>query len=168
MVKREVIVKKEAPLEVFIKGSYEVTFINRESAVKFASSQDVKFGERVLSKQLLHSCNKCSRRFVFRHQLKKHIGRLHVKRFQCHECPKKFLRKDHFENHLLSKHSISDHVCVTCNKKYKNELTLLKHSEFFCSLQCKPCMRTFTKKCDIEKHRKICFPIDDYGGGICG
>jgi hypothetical protein len=60
MVKREeVIVKKEATLQVFKKGSYEVTFINRESAVKFASLQEVKFGKRVLSKQLLHSCNKC-------------------------------------------------------------------------------------------------------------
>ena len=28
-------------------------------------------------------------------------------------------------------------------------------------------MRTFTKKCDLEKHKKICFPLDDYGGGIC-
>ena len=56
-------------------------------------------------------------------------------------------------------------------KKFRFKLGLLKHLEFgeFCSHQCYRCLKTFTRKNDLEKHRKICESVGQPGGtcSIC-
>ena len=168
MLKREVFYKKGSSNEVF-KGSYEVTFKDSDCVAKFVNLPVVKFGDRNLTKHLLYSCCHCPRSYVFEQKLSQHIARFHIKRsFQCHACPKKFGRKDHFENHKLL-HDGSAPFCITCKKKFKSTLALSKHLHHgaYCSLQCILCTKTFVKKCNLEKHMKVCHGDEDDLGGNC-
>ena len=168
MVKQEVFYKKKSSIEVF-KGSYEVTFKDSDCAAKFVNLPVVKFGKQNLKKKLLYSCCHCSRSYVFKQKLSQHIARFHIKRsFQCHACPKKFGRQDHFENHKLL-HDSSVPFCITCKKKFKSKLSLSKHLHYgsYCSLQCILCTKTFVKKCNLDKHMKVCHGDEDDLGGSC-
>lgn len=91
-----------------------------------------------------------------------------VRSYQCHVCPKKFARKDHFENHKLL-HDDSAPICITCKKKFKSNLALSKHlcNGGFCPLQCILCTRTFVKKCHLDKHLNVCHGDEDDVGGTC-
>ena len=167
-VKQEVFLKKGSSVKVF-KGSYEVTFNDSDSAAKFFSLPAVRFGKQKLTKRLLYSCCYCARIFLYEHMLRQHISSSHIKRsFQCHACPKKFARQDHFENHkLLHKDSVP--FCITCKKKFKSNLALFKHLKngAYCSLQCILCTKTFVKKCNLDKHVKVCHGHKDDLGGTC-
>ena len=178
-IKRIVIAKNG--LKVF-KGSYDISFKEEESAAKFVELPEVKFGERSLSRKILHSCSRCSMSFLFRDQLRKHIGRLHLKKnLHCRYCSKTFNRKDNFDCHSIQQHNgkftplrgdyrlvrqSADHMCITCKKRFKSRLVLLKHLEFgeYCSFQCDQCTKTFTRKGKLEKHMQICNAVGDVGG----
>ena len=96
--------------------------------------------ERILSKENLYSCCHCSRSFVFKHHLRRHVGRVHLERsYQCHSCPKKFARQDSLQSHKLLHEKFHEHICITCKKKYQTKFALIKHlavADGFCPLQC--------------------------------
>ena len=60
----------------------------------------------------------------------------------------------------------AEYMCITCKKRFKSRLVLLKHLEFgdYCSFQCDQCTKTFTRKGDLEKHTKTCNAVGDVGG----
>ena len=70
--------------------------------------------------------------------------------------------------HHLNMHGKSDHVCVTCGRKFRTDRALQKHLPFgkYCILKCIFCTRTFKRKNDLEKHEKKCKYANDTGG-VC-
>ena len=162
---KRLFVKKGTEKE--FRGSYEVTFEDKECAVKFEKLPELRFGKKLLKTELLYSCDQCPKSFISKFRLKKHRNRVHSKQiFQCPTCPQSFTRKDHLEQHNLTKHGNSEFICITCRTKFKTERALDKHLEFgeFCSFQCVYCTRTFTRKPNLLRHKKICNTIDDSGG----
>ena len=140
-------------------GSYDVTFEDEECARKFFKMKKIKFKERTLRRRLLYSCSYCPKSYfsfvyLYRHVTKDHDG----DHFECSDCGKVFSKKKYMEAHKLQEHQESEFICVTCKKKFKFKLGLLRHLEFgeFCSHQCQWCLKTFTRKNDLEKHREIC------------
>ena len=128
--------------------------------------------EQTLSKELLYSCCHCSRSFVLKHHLRRHVARVHLERsYQCHLCPKKFARQDRLESHKLLHETYHPHVCITCKKKYKTKFFLLKHLKIgggFCPLQCIFCTKTFANKFKLVNHDKLCRGGDgEHIGGTC-
>ena len=91
--------------------------------------------------------------------------------FKCSDCDKVFSKKKLMQAHKLQEHQDSEFICVTCKKKFKSEYWLLGHLEFgeFCSHLCQWCLKTFTRKNDLEKHQKICQSVGQLGGScsIC-
>ena len=81
--------------------------------------------ERMLSKELLYPCCNCSRSFAFKHQLRRHVARVHLDTsYQCPSSPKKFARQDRLQCHQLLHYA--PNVCITCKKKYRTKSALLK------------------------------------------
>ena len=75
-----------------------------------------------------YKCQNCDKSFVRRKGLKEHI-RTHAKQpsFGCSVCGKGFARSDNFRRHFR-KHTIKHYSCRICNKKFKQEINLIKHS----------------------------------------
>jgi KRAB domain-containing zinc finger protein len=88
---------------------------------------------------------------------------------QCSDCNKTFTRENNYKTHHLNKHGNSDHVCVTCGRKFRTVRALKKHLQFgkYCKLKCVLCTRTFKRKNDLEKHEEKCKYANDTGG-VCG
>ena len=153
-------------------GVYDVAFEDSNCANEFLNIKKLKYKKTLLRKRLLYSCSHCSKSYVsflclYDHVTKEHDG----DHFECSDCGKLFSRKKYMEVHKLQQHTDSEFVCVSCNKKFRFKLGLLKHLEFgeFCSHQCYRCLKTFTRKNDLEKHRKICESVGQPGGtcSIC-
>ena len=153
-------------------GVYDVAFEDSNCANEFLKIKKLKYKKTLLRKRLLYSCSHCSKSYVsflclYDHVTKEHDG----DHFECSDCGKLFSRKKYMEVHKLQQHTDSEFVCVSCNKKFRFKLGLLKHLEFgeFCSHQCYRCLKTFTRKNDLEKHRKICESVGQPGGtcSIC-
>ena len=101
---------------------------------------------------------------------RRHFEKVRVKKsFQCNSCPKKLSRKDHFEAHKLKHRKDLAVLCITCKKLFKTELALFKHliKGEYCPLQCILCTKTFVKKCNLEKHEKVCHGDEVDAGGTC-
>ena len=150
-------------------GSYDVTFENEKCARKFFKIKKIKYKERTLRRRLLYSCSHCPKSYfsllcLFPHVTKDHDG----DHFECNDCGKTFSKKKYMDAHKIQEHQDSEFICVTCKKKFKFKLGLLSHLEFggFCPHQCQWCLKTFTRKNDLEKHRKIC-QSEKQPGGTC-
>ena len=157
-----------------ILGSWK--FRDNVDKLPFKNEEDIAVEksskEHTQSKDLLYSCCHCSRSFVFKHHLRRHVARVHLEiSYQCHLCPKKFARQDRLQSHKLLHETFHPHVCITCKKKYQTKFALIKHLKIgggFCPLQCIFCTRTFSNKVNLVKHDKMCRGGDgEYIGGTC-
>ena len=151
------------------QGFYDVTFQDEKSARKFVKIKKMKYKERTLRRRLLYSCSHCSKSYfsflnLYSHVTKDHDG----DDFKCSDCDKVFSKKKYMQAHKLQEHQDSEFICVTCKKKFKSEYSLSGHLEFgeFCSHLCQWCLKTFTRKNDLEKHQKIC-QSEGQPGGSC-
>ena len=153
-------------------GSYDVTFKDEECARKFLEIKKIKYKERTLRRRLLFSCSHCSKSYFSFVRLYSHVTKDHDgDHFECSDCGKVFSKKKDMEAHKLQKHQDSEFICVTCKKKFKFEFGLLSHLKFgeYCSHQCPWCLKTFTRKNKLEKHKNVCQSVGQPGGScsIC-
>ena len=58
--------------------------------------------------------------------------------FQCSDCIKTFTRENNYKTHHLNMHGKSDHVCLTCGRKFRTDRALQKHLQYgkYCILKC--------------------------------
>ena len=114
-----------------------------------------------------HKCEKCDRTFCNIVSLKKHCAMVHreenpfkEKRFQCDQCPKKYLTEFLLGQHKLSHDNLKTQKCSECsfatNASYdlKNHIKRIHQAtkDFVCYE--KNCGKAFKRRCDMENHRK--------------
>ena len=78
-----------------------------------------------------HQCKECEKKFVYKHDLKRHIATVHqgVKFHQCLECEKKFGQKHVLKRHLATVHQeVKSHQCHVCQKKFGRKDKLIVHT----------------------------------------
>lgn len=63
-------------------------------------------------------CNICSKSFTYKHLLRRHMKIHEQKRqYECGECHKSFVRKDHLTTHVMSNHgALKPYICPICRK----------------------------------------------------
>ena len=80
-------------------------------------------------------------------------------RYTCSLCPKAFKQRYHLNRQMLN-HQLAKYPCRMCNKRFHRTDLLSKH-EGKCSLSvdhktCELCSRSFSQKCSMTRHKKIC------------
>lgn len=75
-----------------------------------------------------HKCPKCSRSFITRDTLKKHMA-THIddRSFKCGECGKLFKRLSHVREHIKIHSGVRPFVCSICDKTFKTNVSTLFH-----------------------------------------
>lgn len=114
-----------------------------------------------------HQCRNCDRTFCNIVSLKKHCAMAHrdqnpfkEKRFQCDQCPKRYLTEFLLGQHKLSHQNLKNEKCEFCsfatNAPYdlKNHIKRIHQAskDYVCPE--KDCGKAFKRRCDMENHRK--------------
>ena len=151
---------------------YDVAFEDRDCANDFYAIKKLKYKKTFLRKKLLYSCSHCSKSYISYLCLKSHVSKEHDgNQSECSDCGKVFSRRKYMEAHKLQQHRDSELVCISCNKRFRSGFGLVNHKKLggACSHQCSECLKTFTRKNDMEKHKKICESVRQPGGtcSIC-
>lgn len=114
-----------------------------------------------------HQCTNCEKTFCNISSLRKHCSVLHrnhnpfkEKRFQCDQCPKRYLTDFLLGQHKLSHANLKNQKCPECsfatNAPYdlKNHIKRVHNAskDFVCEVP--GCSKGFKRRCDRENHRK--------------
>ena len=79
----------------------------------------------------IHHCGKCTKTFMSIWGLKKHMQKIHVKRFTyvCPHCERGFVEKAQFQAHVHKHLGVRPYKCAACTKSFGCERNLQKHSK---------------------------------------
>lgn len=114
-----------------------------------------------------HNCLFCNKYFTKVMSLRKHYQEDHPdsnpfkeKKFQCSECPKRYLTEFLLSQHMLSHENMKTQKCALCNFATNTLYDLKNHfkrihqasKDFICPEA--NCEKTFKRRCDMENHRK--------------
>ena len=94
-------------------------------------------GRRARSKFLTekHHCGKCTKFFMSRKGLIKHMQKIHAKKFTyvCPHCERGFVEKAQFEAHVNKHTGVRPYKCQTCTKSFRSEATVKQHAKICAS-----------------------------------
>ena len=85
---------------------------------------------------------------------------MNTTRFTCTLCPKTFAQKRNLSRHLVT-HEKAKYPCGKCGKGFRRKDLLTKHQTKCLVIldddkRCNICNTTFTQKCHVKRHRKVC------------
>lgn len=169
------IIKRKLP-QVFMQLPYKPINIMKKVNIPFECDKcgvvlDTKI--RLIShlnghvRWMKHKCGKCERTFCNIVSLKKHCAMAHreenpfkEKRFQCDQCPKRYLTEFLLSQHGLSHENLKTQKCSHCsfatNAPYdlKNHIKRIHQSTKDYSCPVADCEKAFKRRCDMENHKK--------------
>ena len=108
-------------------------------------------------------CYQCSSIFDSKVNLTRHIESVHFKEsIECPDCDKSFSRKDNYEAHRKTKHSIvvssTGWKCGKCGKTFNLKRNFTRHLQEVCPdgkiyvTKCEFCESTYIRTSDLKKH----------------
>ena len=108
-----------------------------------------------------HSCRHCSERFMWLHQLKRHLLQSHNEGtwLTCHICQKKFVYNHNFKLHILRHEGVKPYVCSECPKRFYTSSHLKRHQMVHSDIRgfgCGLCAKSFKCKQYVVIHFKRC------------
>lgn len=105
-----------------------------------------------------HQCPECSKHFVVRDQLTRHIQIVHRKmRFTCPHCPRVFYSEKLFQHHLDAHRLGQGFPCTLCNNFFETKAAFDHHSQIHDTqlpLQCHLCKKRFKYPQGLSIHRR--------------
>jgi len=108
-------------------------------------------------------CDVCGKNFTLLQNLRRHTYSSHTdeKKYACDFCGKLFKWAGGLNYHVDSEHSLKEYICI-CGKKFKNKVTLIRHSNKpdACqknksrpkSLKCDTCGKVLTTIGNLKRH----------------
>jgi len=127
----------------------------------FKTNTEVKQHVRIHTDTKPYSCRHCSDRFMWSHQLKRHLLVSHDEGtwLVCNICQKKFVRSCDLQRHFLRHKSFKPYVCSECPKRFYSARELkchqLVHSDVK-SFGCIVCDKSFKYKGNVVRHFNRC------------
>ncbi|XP_041354038.1 zinc finger protein 569-like [Gigantopelta aegis] len=150
----------------------------------FSNPESLLHHEKLHSDERPFACDQCSKAFVMRATLKKHIKRVHenVKRiditkkpYVC-DCGKRFAVESYLTNHIACYHAdFKPHVCHLCQKQFSKRFMLNKHVKKDHpgsipqkdnnvpkqTVPCETCGKKFISVYHLNRHMKRFHPSED-------
>ncbi len=106
-------------------------------------------------------CDKCSKLFKKKQQLKSHVAYRHTdtKAFKCEICEKRFTDKQALQNHHKARHSDNrPFICEICSKGFVFPWRLKSHKQCHTGerpFTCLECNKTFRSQGQLNQHKRI-------------
>lgn len=117
------------------------------------------------------NCDICSRSYKHWKSLQRHL-KIHDAIYKCSKCTLIFSDEDELQRHNDAKHTIAEHLCSICGKRYNKKASLtehlLKHGHGN-SLKCpiSGCQKIFTRSKRLTDHLNSHTGMKPYSCEIC-
>ena len=103
-------------------------------------------------------CQSCSKSFVQKQSLTRHVKSVHDKVLHsCDQCGKTFTQKDHLGRHISEIHCVEQRFnCPHCNEYFTRNDNLTRHvldlHENIRNYKCGECLQSFSQKATLLRH----------------
>jgi len=116
-----------------------------------------------------HSCRHCSDRFMWSHQLKRHLLQSHNEGtwLICNICQKKFSNNCVFKDHQQRHEGVKSYFCSECPKRFCTASDLKRHRLVHSNIKrfaCGLCCKAFKHKRGVLSHFKRCASNQGFTG----
>lgn len=125
------------------------------------------------SEREFYECDYCSKRYLLRGLLKKHIYTSHLKHrlFECDDCGESFSSRAGIVNHLRQNHMVVLY-CHICFKRFFRDSDFVRHKRAKCrpppNVPCEICNKTFPTVARLSHHLRDTHGPERYQCDICG
>ncbi|XP_064110653.1 zinc finger protein OZF-like [Macrobrachium nipponense] len=122
-------------------------------------------------KDKVHDCPCCSKSFVQRSGLVRHMACHQSKKIRCDICDKYFYRLDVLRQHRETHNSQKNETCEQCGKSFNSKTYLKKHLRSHSQkgkYSCTVCYKEFVRKSDLNRHRDNYSKIPLQDSNHCG
>ncbi|KXJ16348.1 zinc finger protein 2 [Exaiptasia diaphana] len=130
-----------------------------EQSLERKRRAEMKVGEaqkKALEKHRIHACDKCDKKFVAKHDLKRHmIVHSDERPFGCQLCDKAFRTKNELNLHIPVHNKDTPYKCEFCGKEFRTKGCFKSHIKYHIGdrrHKCTQCDKAFVKSADLKRH----------------
>ena len=148
---------------VLTHSTSDNTFVCSHCNARLKSADSLCQHLEIHTRQTLHSCGVCCKKFRSEKYLSFHVRTKHTddgKKYSCDLCPKTYSRRREYDTHMKHHTGEKPYSCDVCKKFFLhkcslNKHILLNHGTELTMYSCMVCDKTFKHKDSLTKHSQM-------------